>query len=126
MKQIIRSDKAPKAIGPYSQAIKTGNTVYFSGQLGLDPESLELVNGVEAQAQLMFKNIQAIAEAVGSDLTAVVKLTIFLTDMADFQKVNQVMEQFWQPPYPARSCIAVKQLPKNALVEAEAILVLSE
>lgn len=127
MHHIIHSDQAPAAIGPYSQAVTAGNTVYLSGQLGLDPKTLQLVaDDVALQAEQMFKNIKTIAEAAGGKLSAIVKMTIYLIDMEHFAMVNKVMEQFFQPPYPARVCLAVKQLPKAAFVEADAIMVLNE
>ncbi len=125
MKQVIQTDDAPAAIGPYSQAIKVGNSVYCSGQVGLDPKTMQLVaGGLKAEAEQMFRNLAAVVKAAGGDFSSIVKLTIYLTDMNDFQTVNQIMEQHCQPPYPARACVAVKALPKNACVEIEAIMVL--
>ena len=126
MKQIIHSESAPKAIGPYSQAIKAGNTVYLSGQIGLDPVTMHLAEGIVPQATQMFENLRHVAKASGGDLASIVKLTLYLTDMDHFAEVNQVMELFLNPPFPARACIGVRQLPKNALVEADAIMVLAE
>lgn len=127
MKQIISTDQAPAAIGPYSQGIKTGNIVYLSGQIGMDPKKLQLVKGgVVCEAEQMFENIKAIAEAAGGTLASIVRMTLYLTDMDHFSEVNRVMETFFEPPFPARACIAVKQLPKQALIEADAIMVLAE
>lgn len=127
MKQIICTEKAPKAIGPYSQAVKAGNTVYLSGQIGVDPATQALVTGgAAAQAKQLFKNLEHVAHAAGGSLNAIVKLTIYLLDMKDFEPVNEIMKNCWQAPYPARACVAVKQLPKGAQVEADAIMVLAE
>lgn len=125
MKEEIKTDDAPHAIGTYSQAIKAGNTVYISGQIALDPVSMEMVSGnFESDLHQMFKNLKSVAEAAGGDLARVVKLTIYLLDMAYFSQVNEVMALYFQKPYPARAAVAVKQLPKNARVEVDAIMVL--
>ena len=127
MKQIIGTNDAPRAIGAYSQAVKAGNTVYFSGQLALVPETMEMVSGdFKAQAHQTFRNLAAVAQAAGGSLSQVAKLTIYLTEMDNFSEVNEVMEDYCQEPYPARVTIAVKQLPKNALVEIDAVMVLGE
>ncbi|OGO93743.1 MAG: reactive intermediate/imine deaminase [Coxiella sp. RIFCSPHIGHO2_12_FULL_42_15] len=127
MKQIISTDQAPAAIGPYSQAVKAGNTVYLSGQIGMDPSTMQVVSGgVSAEAEQMFKNLVATAQAAGGTLASVVRMTIYLTDMTHFAEVNRMMERFFEAPFPARACIAVKELPKKALVEADAIMVLGE
>ena len=127
MKQIIGTNKAPRAVGTYSQAVKAGNTVYFSGQIALVPETMEMIVGdFKANVRQVFENLVAVAEAAGGSLTQVVKLTIYLTDMGDFDEVNEVMSEFCQEPYPARVTIAVKQLPKNAPVEIDAVMVLGE
>lgn len=123
-KTAIHSDKAPAAIGTYSQAIKAGNTVYLSGQIPLDPQSMELVEGFEAQAVQVFDNLKAVAEAAGGGLKDIVKLNIFLTDLAHFAKVNEVMGRYFEQPYPARAAIGVAALPRGAQVEMDAILVI--
>lgn len=120
---IISTPDAPEAIGPYSQAVKVGNTVWLSGQIPLIPGSMELVTGdVSAQATQVFKNLAAVAEAAGGTLNNAVKINISLTDMADFAAVNAVMSEFLQPPYPARACVQVAGLPKGVAIEVEAIL----
>ncbi len=124
-KAIIHTEKAPAAIGPYSQAIKATNTVYLSGQIPLDPETMELVKGdFTAQAQQVFKNIQAVCAEAGGELQDIVKLNIYLTDLSHFPSVNEVMAEFFQEPYPARAAIGVKELPKGAAIEADAIMVI--
>jgi len=123
-KQIIHTDNAPKAIGCYSQAVKTGNTIYLSGQIGFEPKTMELVMGIEAQTHQVFKNMKAVVIASGGQLAQIVKLNIYLTDMANFPIINQVMAEYFSTPYPARAAIGVKELPKGALVEADGILVL--
>ncbi len=121
----VTSDRAPAAIGPYSQAIRAGNTVYLSGQIPLDPVSGELVAGdIEAQAVRVFENLKAVAEAAGGTLRQAVKVTIYLTDLAHFATVNAVMARYFEPPYPARATLGVAALPRGAAVEADAILVL--
>jgi len=122
-KEIIFTDKAPKAIGTYSQAIKVNNTVYISGQIPLLPETMEVLEGsVEEQIHQVFKNLQAIIEAAGGRFENVVKLNIFLTDLSNFPTVNQVMSQYFTEPYPARAAIGVKELPKAVPVEMDAVL----
>lgn len=123
-KSVIHSDKAPAAIGTYSQAIKAGNTVYMSGQIPLDPATMELVEGFEAQAVQVFENLKSVAEAAGGSLKDVVKLNIFLIDLGNFATVNEVMGRYFQQPYPARAAIGVAALPKGSQVEMDAILVL--
>ncbi|MBD1585458.1 RidA family protein [Pseudomonas typographi] len=123
-KSVIQSDKAPAAIGTYSQAIKAGNTVYMSGQIPLDPATMELVEGFEAQAVQVFDNLKAVAEAAGGSLGDVAKLNIFLTDLSHFATVNEVMGRYFEQPYPARAAIGVAALPKGAQVEMDAILVI--
>lgn len=120
-KQVISTTSAPGAIGPYSQAIVINNLVYTSGQLGLDPATGELPEGVEAQAAQSLRNVSAILEAAGTNLDQVVKTTVFLKDMNDFTKVNEVYGTFFSQPYPARSAVEVARLPKDALVEIEVI-----
>ena len=120
---IISTPDAPEAIGPYSQAVKVGNTVWISGQIPLVPGSMELVTGdISAQATQVFKNLAAVAEAAGGDLNNAVKINISLTDMNDFVAVNEVMSHFLEAPYPARACVQVAGLPKGVAIEVEAIL----
>lgn len=122
-KQAIYSDDAPAAIGTYSQAIRHGNLVFLSGQIPLDPQTMDIVDGgFEARARQVFDNLRAVAEAAGGNLDQVVKLTIFLTDLDNFAAVNAVMEDYFNKPYPARAAIGVASLPKGADVEADAIL----
>jgi reactive intermediate/imine deaminase len=124
-KTIIQTDKAPAAIGTYSQAVKVDNTVYISGQIPLDPASMEVVgSGTEAQITRVFDNLSAVAEAAGGSLKDVVKLTIFLTDLSCFPTVNEIMARYFSEPYPARAAIEVSALPKGVEVEMDAVLVL--
>ena len=123
-KQAIQTADAPAAIGPYSQAIRVGQTVYLSGQIGLDPRSGQLVDGLEAQAHQVFRNMQGVAKAAGASLDAAVKLTIMLADLADFTRVNEIMATYFKPPYPARSTYQVAGLPRAARIEVEAIIAL--
>ncbi|MHC1749177.1 MAG: RidA family protein [Cellulosilyticaceae bacterium] len=123
-KKVIATEKAPKAIGPYSQAIAVGEMLFTSGQLGLDPETMELKDGVVEQAHQSLKNLVAILEAAGTTIDKVVKTTVFLDDMNDFVPVNEVYAQYFKEPYPARSAIEVAKLPKGAKVEIEAIATL--
>jgi reactive intermediate/imine deaminase len=124
-KQAIQTKTAPQAIGTYSQAIKTGDTVYLSGQIPLVPGSGELVTGdMRAQIRRVFENLQAVAEAAGGGLNDVVKLNVFLTDLAHFPLVNEVMAEYFGQPYPARAAVGVAALPKGAAVEMDAVLVL--
>ncbi len=121
---IIHSDNAPKAIGPYSQAVRVGNTIYFSGQTPLDPASGVLVEGdITAQARRVFENLKAVAIAAGIDFGQVVRVGIYLTDLANFAAVNAVMAEYFKQPYPARSTIEVKGLPKASQVEIDMIAV---
>ena len=120
---IISTDAAPAAIGPYSQAIKVGNTVWISGQIPLDPETMELVpGGIEAEATRVFQNLAAIAKAAGGSLNDAVKINISMTDLDNFGAVNTVMASFFDEPYPARACVQVAALPKGVGIEIEAIL----
>jgi reactive intermediate/imine deaminase len=122
---IIHTDRAPQAIGPYSQAVRAGNTVYLSGQTPLDPATGELVGGdIAAQARRVFDNLQAVCEAAGSSFADIVRVGIYLTDLANFAAVNGVMKEYFREPYPARSTIGVRELPRGAQVEVDAILVL--
>jgi reactive intermediate/imine deaminase len=123
-RQAIHSTAAPAAIGPYSQAIRVGETVFLSGQIGLDPVTGSLRDGTEAQARQVFANLQAVAAAAGGTLDDMVKVTLLLTDMADFAPVNDIMAGFFNPPYPARATYQVAGLPRGARVEVEGILVL--
>ncbi len=125
-REIIKTDHAPAAIGTYSQAVKTGDTVYISGQIPLAPDTMELVEGIEAQIRRVFDNLKAVAVAAGGNLGQVVKLSIFLTDLRHFALVNRIMAEYFQQPYPARAAIGVAALPKGAEVEMDAILVLGE
>ena len=123
MREIIKTDKAPEAIGTYSQAIKIGSTVYISGQIPLIPETMQLVNGdMSDQIKRVFNNLKAVAEAAGGSLEDIVKLNIFLTDLGHFSLVNEVMATYFQEPYPARAAIGVASLPKGAAVEMDAVL----
>lgn len=124
-KQVITSDRAPAAIGPYSQAIKVGNTVYLSGQIPLDPETMEVVEGMEQQICQVFDNLTAVAEAAGGTLQDIVKLNIFLTDLGHFGLVNEVMARYFTQPYPARAAIGVASLPKGVPVEMDGVMVVS-
>lgn len=122
-REIISTNKAPQAIGTYSQAVKVGTTVYMSGQIPLIPETMEMVEGnIEAEIRRVFDNLTAVAEAAGGGLKDIAKLNIFLTDLAHFPIVNEVMAEYFQQPYPARAAIGVSQLPKDAGVEMDAIL----
>lgn len=123
-KTIVKTEHAPAAIGTYSQAVKAGNTVYLSGQIGLDPATMQMVDGIEAQIHRVFANLKAVAEAAGGGLADVVKLNVFLTDLANFAKVNEIMALYFSEPYPARAAVGVKELPRGALVEADAVMVL--
>ena len=125
-KRIIHTDAAPKAIGTYSQAVRCGSTVYLAGQIGLDPQSMELVAGVGPQIHRVFQNLQAVARAAGGDLKDVVKLTVYLIDLGNFALVNETMASYFSPPYPARAALGVASLPRGALVEMDAILVLQD
>ncbi|TCS72679.1 reactive intermediate/imine deaminase [Sulfuritortus calidifontis] len=123
-KTIVKTDQAPAAIGTYSQAVQAGNTVYLSGQIGLDPATMQMVDGIEAQIHRVFQNLKAVAEAAGGSLADVVKLNVFLTDLSHFARVNEIMAQYFSEPYPARAAVGVKELPRGALVEADAVMVL--
>ena len=120
---IISSTLAPAAIGTYSQAVKVGDTVYLSGQIGLDPTNMQLAEGIDAQIVRVFDNLKAVAEAAGGSLADVVKLNVFLTDRAHFKTVNEVMGCYFSEPFPARAAVGVASLPRDALVEADAVMV---
>lgn len=127
-KKIISTDQAPKAIGTYSQAVAVGTTVWLSGQIPLDPSTMQLVGdaspeGVALQIHQVFKNLAAVAQASGGSLADVVKLNLFLTDLSHFAKVNEIMAQYFQEPYPARAAVGVASLPRGAAFEAEAVMV---
>ncbi|MBN9421721.1 MAG: reactive intermediate/imine deaminase [Candidatus Accumulibacter sp. 66-26] len=122
---IVATPHAPAAIGTYSQAVKVGDTVYLSGQIGLDPASMQLVDGIDAQIVRVFDNLRAVAEAAGGSLGDVVKLNVFLTDLGHFAKVNETMAQYFAEPFPARAAVGVAALPRGALVEADAVMVVS-
>ena len=121
-KQSIRTTAAPQAIGTYSQAIRSGNTVYLSGQIGLDPSTMQMVEGIEAQIVRVFENLRAVAIAAGGEFDDVVKLTVYLTDLAHFARVNEIMATYFTQPYPARAAVGVASLPRGALVEMDAIM----
>lgn len=124
-KTIIQTERAPQAIGTYSQAVKIGQTIYLSGQIPLIPETMQLIDGdISAQINQVFKNLQAVAEAAGGNLSHIVKLNVFLTDLSNFPIVNEIMAHYFQPPYPARAAVGVAALPKGAAVEMDAIMVL--
>ncbi|MHC9511692.1 RidA family protein [Kangiella sp. M94] len=125
-KTIIQTDKAPAAIGTYSQAVKAGNTVYLSGQIPLIPETMELVESFEDQVHQVFKNLSAVCEAAGGSLNHISKLNIFMIDLGHFATVNEIMAQYFEQPYPARAAIGVKELPKGAQIEMDAIVTLDE
>lgn len=125
-KAVIHTDNAPAAIGTYSQAVKAGNTVYMSGQIPLNPETMELVDGgFEAQAEQVFKNIAAVVKASGAEMSDIVKLNIYLTDLSNFAVVNDVMSRYFSQPYPARAAVGISELPKGSLIEIEGVVVLS-
>ncbi len=121
-KTIIATAQAPAAIGTYSQAVRVGDTVYLSGQIGLDPVTMQMVDGIDAQIVRVFDNLKAVAEAAGGSLADVVKLNVFLTDLSNFAKVNEVMARYFSEPFPARAAVGVKELPRGALVEADAVM----
>lgn len=124
-KRIIQTPDAPAAIGTYSQAVRIDNTVYLSGQIGLDPVSMQLVDGIDAQIHQVFRNLAAVAKAAGGSLADVAKLNVFLIDLGHFPKVNEIMAQYFGEPYPARAAVGVAALPRAALVEADAVMVVA-
>lgn len=126
MRKIIQTNDAPQAIGTYSQAVQVGRTVYLSGQIGLDPGSGEMAPDIEAQIHRVFQNLRAVANAAGANLDQVAKLNVFLTDLANFGRVNEIMAQYFAEPYPARAAVGVAALPREALVEVDAILALDD
>jgi reactive intermediate/imine deaminase len=125
-KYVIQTPDAPAAIGTYSQAVRVDNTVYLSGQIGLDPNTMQMVEGIEAQIHRVFQNLRAVADAAGSSLNDVVKLNIYLTDLAHFAKVNEIMATYFHQPFPARAAVGVASLPRNAMVEADGVLYLQD
>ncbi len=122
-KRIISTPDAPAAIGTYSQAVRVGDTVYCSGQIGLDPQTMQMVDGIEAQIHRVFKNLAAVAHEAGGSMANAVRLTVFLTDLVHFAKVNEIMAEYVPQPYPARAAVGVASLPRGALVEVDAVLV---
>jgi len=125
-KESIQSADAPRAIGPYSQAVRVGNAVYLSGQIGLEPATMEMADGLEAQIHRVFRNLTAVTVEAGGSLQDVVKLNIYLTDLDCFARVNEIMASYFDPPYPARATIGVASLPRSALIEIDAIIVVSD
>jgi len=123
-KQIIQTPDAPAAIGTYSQAVRVGDAVYLSGQIGLDPHTMQMVEGIEEQIHRVFQNLRAVAVAAGGSLNDVVKLNIYLTDLVHFAKVNEIMATYFHQPFPARAAVGVASLPRNALVEADGVMYL--
>lgn len=125
-KLVIQTPDAPAAIGTYSQAVRVDETVYLSGQIGLDPNTMQMVEGVEAQIHRVFQNLRAVADAAGGSLDDIVKLNIYLTDLAHFAKVNEIMATYFHQPFPARAAVGVASLPRNALVEADGVMFIQE
>lgn len=121
-RQPVHTDAAPQAIGTYSQAVRCGDTVYLSGQIGLDPATMQMVDGIDAQIRRVFDNLKAVAAAVGGSLDDCVKVNVYLTDLGHFAKVNEIMATYFREPYPARAAIGVASLPRNALVEVDAVM----
>ncbi len=120
-RKVVWTDEAPKPVGPYSQAVVVGNLIFTSGQIGIDPKTGELVQGVEAQTEQVFKNLEQVLLAAGSGFDRVIKATVFITDMKEFGKVNSIYARFFKEPFPARSTVEVSNLPKGALVEIEVV-----
>ena len=125
-KKIIQTPDAPAAIGTYSQAVRVGETVYLSGQIGLDPSTSQLVEGIEAQIHRVFQNLRAVASAADSSFDDLVKLNVYLTDLGHFAKVNEIMASYFRQPYPARAAVGVAALPRGALVEMDGVLVVQD
>lgn len=123
-RQVVHTPNAPQAIGTYSQAILVEGTVYLSGQIGLDPDTMQLADGIEGQVRRVFGNLRAVAEAAGGSLADVVKLNVYLTDLSHFALVNSIMAECFKEPYPARAAVGVASLPRGALVEADGVMVL--
>ena len=124
-RNIIQTPDAPAAIGTYSQAVRIDDTVYLSGQIGLEPVSMQLADGIDAQIHQVFRNLRAVTLAAGGDLAGIAKLNIFLTDLAHFSRVNEIMAEYFTAPYPARAAVGVASLPRGAMVEADAIMVIA-
>lgn len=122
---IIQTPAAPAAIGTYSQAVRIDNTVYLSGQIGLDPVSMQLVDGIDAQIHQVFRNLRAVTLAAGGSLADIAKLNVFLTDLVHFPRVSEIMAEYFSAPYPARAAVGVAALPRGALVEADAVMVMA-
>jgi reactive intermediate/imine deaminase len=125
-KTIIQTPDAPAAIGTYSQAVRVDHTVYLSGQIGLDPSTMQMVEGIEAQIHRVFQNLRAVTVAAGGSMDDVVKLNIFLTDLGNFARVNEIMATYFHQPYPARAAVGVASLPRGALVEADGVMYLQD
>jgi len=125
-KKIIQTPDAPAAIGAYSQAVRVGDTVYLSGQIGLDPSTMQMVEGVEAQIHRVFQNLRAVSSAADSSFNDLVKLNVYLTDLGHFAKVNEIMASYFRQPYPARAAVGVAALPRGALVEMDGVLVVQD
>jgi reactive intermediate/imine deaminase len=125
-KQFIQTPDAPAAIGTYSQAIRVGDTVYLSGQIGLDPITMQMVEGIDAQIHRVFQNLRAVSSAADSSFNDLVKLNVYLTDLGHFAKVNEIMANYFRQPYPARAAVGVAALPRGALVEMDGILVVND
>ncbi len=125
-KKTIHSELAPQAIGTYSQAVRAGDTVYFAGQIGLDPQTMQMVDGIDAQIHRVLENLKAVAEAAGGTLNDVVRFTVYLTDLKHFATVNEIMATYLKAPYPARAAVGVASLPRDALVEIDAVMVLQD
>lgn len=125
-KQIIQTPDAPSAIGTYSQAVRVGDTVYLSGQIGLDPTTMQMEEGVDAQIHRVFQNLRAVVSAADSSFEDLVKLNVYLTDLGHFAKVNEIMASYFRPPYPARAAVGVAALPRGALVEMDGVLVVQD
>lgn len=125
-KQIIQTPDAPAAIGTYSQAVRVGDTVYLSGQIGLEPTTMQMVDGVDAQIHRVFQNLRAVATAAGGSLDDLVKLNVYLVDLANFARVNEIMANYFRQPYPARAAVGVAALPRGALVEMDGVLVVQD
>ena len=123
-KEIIKTDNAPQAIGTYSQAVKVNNTIFLSGQIGFDPKTMQLVDGIENQIHQVFKNISEVVKASDASMSNIVKLNIYLTDLGHFATVNEIMKQYFSEPYPARAAVGVASLPKDALIEADGFVVI--
>lgn len=125
-KQIIQTPDAPGAIGTYSQAVRVGDTVYLSGQIGLDPTTMQMEEGIDTQIHRVFRNLRAVASAADSSFDDLVKLNVYLTDLGHFAKVNEIMASYFRPPYPARAAVGVAALPRGALVEMDGVLVVQD